>query len=132
MAPRLPLSVTFNPRAVAERLAVERVGEGRVITTDVFESLIDSLLAGPEIVAEGDLQAIDPVLRARTAALRLRDRFAVRGESDAAAAEAYPARRDPVRAASASTSPNPAAVLVEQSISLDPLSTARCHAERRN
>ena len=127
VAARIPLSVSFNPRAVAERLGeriVERVGQVEVISTDVFESLIDSLLAGPEIVAEGDLHAIDPVLRAQTVALRLRDRFAVRGESDSAGLKLIPPAEIPSGQERFDFS-EPAAVLVEQSISLDPLSTAR-------
>lgn len=123
VAPRVPLAATYNPRAVAERLAA-RLGDGGVVTIEDLEGAIDALLAGPEIAVEGDLQAINPELRARTAALRMRDRFAARAASDPGklkliSAQSVPLGRERIDFA------EPAAVVVEQAISLDPLSAAR-------
>jgi hypothetical protein len=123
VAPRLPLAATYNPRAVAERLAA-RLGEGKVVTMADFESAIEALLTGPEVVVAGDLQAIDPQLWARTAALRLRDRFAARATSEPGklqllSLQSVPSGREQIDFAA------PAAVVVEQTMSIEPLSTVR-------
>ena len=123
VAHRMPFAITFNPRAVAERIAAQ-AGASAVTTVENFERVMDALLAGPEIVSEGDPQAADPAVRARTVALRMRDRFAVRAESDAGALKLIapaevPSGQERIDFA------EPAMVLVEQSISLDPVSAAR-------
>jgi hypothetical protein len=123
VAPRLPLAVTYNPRAVAKRLAA-RLGDAAVVTMADLESALDALLAGPEMVVEGDLQAIELALRARTVALRMRDRFTTRAASDPGklqliSAPSVPSGRERIDFA------EPAAVVVEQAISLDPLAAAR-------
>jgi hypothetical protein len=123
VAPRLPLAATYNPHAVAERLAA-RLGEGGVVTIADLESAIDALLTGPEIVVEGDLQAIDPELRARTAALRLRDRFAARAASDPGKLQLISVQDVPSGRERLDFT-EPAVVVVEQTVSLDPLSAAR-------
>ena len=123
MAPRLPLAATYNPQAVAEQLAA-RLGEGSVVTMAALESALDALLAAPESVVEGDSQAIDPELRARTAALRLKERFAARAVSDPGklqllSVQNVPSGRERIDFAA------PAVVVVEQVISINPLSMAR-------
>jgi hypothetical protein len=123
VAPRLPLATTYNPRAIAEGLAA-RLGDGSVVTIADLDSAIDALLTGPETVVEGDLQAIDPQLRARTVALRLRERFATRiasapGTRQLFSVQSIPSGRERLDFA------EPAMVVVEQTISIDPLATAR-------
>jgi hypothetical protein len=123
VAPRLPLAATYNPRLVAEQLAT-RLGADGVVTMADFESTIDALLTGPEIVVEGDLQAIDPQLRARTAALRLRDRFTARAASDPGKLQLL-AVQSVLSGHERLDFAAPAVVVVEQTMSIDPLSTAR-------
>jgi hypothetical protein len=123
VAPRIPLAVTYDPQAVARRIAAH-LGEGAVIPAEEFERLIDSLLAGPEIVTEGDFEAVDPLLRAGTAALRMRERFSVRAESDPGRLKLIPPSETPAGRERIDFA-EPAAVLVEQTLSLDPLAAAR-------
>jgi hypothetical protein len=123
VAPRLPLAATYDPHAVAERLAA-RLGAGGMVTVADLASAIDALLTGPEIVVEGDLQTIDPQLRAQTMALRLSDRFASRVPADAGklqllSVQSVPSGHERIDFAA------PAMVVIEQVLSIDPLSTAR-------
>jgi hypothetical protein len=123
VAPRLSLAATYNPQTIAERLAT-RLGAGGIVTMTALESAVDGLLTSSEMVIEGNLQAIDPALRARTVALRLRDRFAARAASDPGklqllAVQSVPSGRECIDFT------EPAVVLVEQTISIDPLSMAR-------
>jgi hypothetical protein len=119
--PRIPLALKYDPRAVAERIAAR--GE-MTLTPEDFDRAIDALLAGPEITCEGDPEAIDPVLRARAVGLRLRDRFAVRTESDAGFLQLIPPDQVPSGHERIDMA-EPSMVVVERSMMLDPLSEAR-------
>ena len=123
VAPRFPVVATYNPRAVAEQLAA-RLGDGGRVTLVEFETAIGALLGGPEIAVEGDLQAIELALRARTAALRLRDRFAPSATSDRGQVTLIPAQMVPSGRERIDFG-EPAVVVAEQLISIDPLSAAR-------
>ena len=123
VAPRIPLCVTYDPLVVAQQLAT-RLGAEAVIAMEDLESAIDALLGGPEIVVEGNPNAVDPRLRAQTAALRLRDRFATRADGDPGKfklipVQSVPSGRDRIDFAEA------AAVVVEQVLCIDPVSVAR-------
>ena len=123
VAPRLPLAVTFDPRAVALRLA-GRLGAGAAVTPEELAGGLDELLAGPVVAVEGDPATLDGEARRRVLGLRLAERFVV----PEPAATLRLRLRDPGQVPSGHERHDlaePAAVALHRLLSFDPFALAR-------
>ena len=66
----MPLVLTYDPRAILERLA-GRFGGKRSLTAADLGLAMDELLGTADVVIDGDFRSVDPALRARALGLRL-------------------------------------------------------------
>jgi hypothetical protein len=123
VAPRLPLALAFDPRALARRLA-ERVGGKEAASRAVIEAALDALRDAPEVTVEvGGGAASDAEARRGALFMRLQDiLFEASDTGDLfrlAAPENLPAGRIRIDLAA------PAAVWTDRSLAMDPLAVAR-------
>jgi hypothetical protein len=123
VAPRLPLTVTVDPHAVALRLA-RRFGAGAAVTLEELASGLDELLADPAVTVEGDTATLDGEARRRVLGLRLAERFTI----PEPAATLRLRLRDPGEVPSGHERRDlaePAAVALHRLLSFDPFALAR-------
>jgi hypothetical protein len=123
VAPRLPLAVTVDPRAVALRLA-GRFATGAAVTLEELAGGLDELLTDPAVTVEGDPATFDGEARRRVLGLRLAERFAV----PEPAATLRLRLRDPGELPSGRERRDlaePAAVALHRLLSFDPFAVAR-------
>lgn len=121
VAPRLTLAISCDPRALAERLA-QRLGLAAFVADEDFAAALAGVLGDPEVLVEGDAARVDAQHRVRTTALRMRERYASRtgpGMLQLIPPSDLPSGRERIDLA------EPVAVIVDQSMDLDPLAVTR-------
>ena len=123
VAPRLPLAVTFDPHAVALRLA-RRFGADAAVTLEELAGGLDELLTDPAVAVEGDPATLAGEARRRVLGLRLAERFA----APEPAATLRLRLRDPAEVPSGHERRDlaqPTAVALHRLLSFDPFALAR-------
>ncbi|MDI5903650.1 MULTISPECIES: hypothetical protein [Streptomyces] len=70
VAPRLPLSLEFDRRSLAQ-LLTERFGAQAAVSEKALGEALDALLADPSVAITGDPATVADAQRAGTRALRL-------------------------------------------------------------
>jgi hypothetical protein len=120
--PRLPLAVTLDLRRAAEQLEA-RLGADARAGAGELESAFWTLLEGPALVVEGDLQSVEPGLLRQTLALRLRSRFTAELPDDLERRALLPPAEVAAGRERIDLS-EPAAVQVSRALTLDPLASA--------
>jgi hypothetical protein len=123
VAPRVPLTLQFNRRRLAEVLA-GRLGDGAVVAGQALTETLDALLGDPVLTVTGDPATVDQRLRADVLAMHLWSKVAV---PDLASADGYrllPAAEVPEELCQADLS-KPTQVTAERVLTMDPFAAAR-------